>query len=210
MDSEASRVRSVHEIMQESYEVKQALLADTRLIQDIEMAAQTMIESYRSGGKALICGNGGSAADAQHFAAELSGRFLFDRDPLPAEALHANTSYLTAVANDYDYDATFARAVRASGAAGDVLVAISTSGRSANVVKAAEVARSLNLEIIGLTGEDGGPIAKLATLCINIPSNVTARIQESHIAVIHAISEIVEATLFPQPNESRAHADTGQ
>ncbi len=113
MESEASPVRSVREIIQESCEVKQALLADPHLIQDIGLAAQIMIESYRSGGKTLICGNGGSAADAQHFAAELSGRFLFDRDPLPAEALHANTSYLTAVANDYDYDVTFARAVRA-------------------------------------------------------------------------------------------------
>jgi len=189
----------VHEIIQESCEVKEALLADPRLMKDIGLAAQIMIECYRSGGKTLVCGNGGSAADAQHFAAELSGRFLFDRDPLPAEALHVNTSFLTAVANDYGYDVAFARAVRASGAAGDVLVAISTSGRSRNVVKAAEVARSQELEIIGLTGEDGGPIAELATLCIKIPSTVTARIQESHIAVIHAISEIVEATLFPPP-----------
>ena len=189
-------MRAVAEIINESLEAKRALLADQALLDDVQRAADLMVGSYREGGKTLFCGNGGSAADAQHFAAELSGRFLIERDPLPAEALHTNSSYLTAVGNDYEYDLVFARAVRASGRAGDVLVAISTSGRSANVVKAAEAAREQGLSVIGLTGARSGPLTQLSTVCLQVPTEVTARIQECHIAVIHAISEIVEAVLF--------------
>ncbi len=189
-------MRRVADVIAESLEAKQALLRDEALLDEVQTAADLMTSSYRAGGRALFCGNGGSAADAQHFAAELSGRFLLERDPLPAEALHANNSYLTAVGNDYDYDLVFARAVRASGSAGDVLVAISTSGTSRNVVKAAETARAMDLAVIALTGARHGPLAELATVSLQMPTDVTARIQECHIAVIHAISEIVEAELF--------------
>jgi D-sedoheptulose 7-phosphate isomerase len=193
-------MRQTGVILAESLDVKRALVDDEQLHNDIEDAAVLMTESFRNGGKSMFCGNGGSAADAQHFAAELSGRFLFDRDPLPAEALHGNTSYLTAVANDYDYDAVYGRAVRASGRPGDVLIALSTSGRSSNVVRAMEAAKGIGMSTIALTGRSGGPMADLATIWLPMPSDVTARIQEAHIAVIHAISEIVEASLFEAPD----------
>jgi D-sedoheptulose 7-phosphate isomerase len=193
-------MRQTGVILAESLDVKRALVDDEQLHTDIEDAAVLMTESFRNGGKSMFCGNGGSAADAQHFAAELSGRFLFDRDPLPAEALHGNTSYLTAVANDYDYDAVYGRAVRASGRPGDVLIALSTSGRSSNVVRAMEAAKGIGMSTIALTGRSGGPMADLATIWLPMPSDVTARIQEAHIAVIHAISEIVEASLFEAPD----------
>ena len=189
-------MRTIREIIQESLEVKRALVEDEALLARITEAGELMAQSFRNGGRALFCGNGGSAADAQHFAAELSGRFLFDRDPLPAEALHGNTSFVTAVANDYDYDSVFARAVRASGRAGDVLVGLSTSGGSRTVVRAAEVARERDMEVIAMTGSRPGPLSELATVWLPMPSTVTGRIQEAHIAVYHAISEQVEATLF--------------
>lgn len=192
-------MRTIREIIQESLEVKRALVEDESLLDKIREAAQLMSNSFRQGGKALFCGNGGSAADAQHFAAELSGRFLYDRDPLPAEALHGNSSFVTAVANDYDYDSVFARAVHASGRPGDVLVGLSTSGRSKTVVRAAEVARGRDMEVIAMTGSASGPLADLATVWLPMPSTVTGRIQEAHIAVYHAISEQVEASLFEPP-----------
>jgi D-sedoheptulose 7-phosphate isomerase len=189
-------VRNVREVVQESLDVKQALLRDDAVIGSIEEAARLMTRAFREGGRALFCGNGGSAADAQHFAAELSGRFLIDRDPLPAEALHTNTSFLTAVANDYSYDVVFARAVRSTGRAGDVLVAISTSGNAPSIVEAARTAQEIGMAVIALTGEGGGALRQHATVWLPMPSSDTARIQESHIAVIHAISEHVEAALF--------------
>jgi D-sedoheptulose 7-phosphate isomerase len=192
-------MRRIGAILEESLDVKQALVEDEQLHAAIDDAAALMIDSFRSGGKSMFCGNGGSAADAQHFAAELSGRFLFDREPLPAEALHGNTSYLTAVANDYDYTSVYGRAVRASGRPGDVLIGLSTSGRSPNVVRAMEAAKGIGMSTIALTGRAGGPMADLATVWLPMPSDVTARIQEAHIAVIHAISEIVEASLFEAP-----------
>lgn len=189
-------MRSVQEIIEESWRAKSALLNDTELLGRVGDAAGVMIDSYRQGGKVLFCGNGGSAADAQHFAAELSGRFLFDRPPLAAEALHGNTSFLTAVANDYNYESVYARAVRAGGRPGDVLVALSTSGNSANVVAAAETARDLEMHVISLTGSDHCRLGELASVWLPMPTAVTGRIQECHIAVIHAISEQVEAALF--------------
>jgi D-sedoheptulose 7-phosphate isomerase len=193
-------MRQTGVILAESLHVKRALVDDQQLHTAIDDAAALMADSFRNGGKSMFCGNGGSAADAQHFAAELSGRFLFDRDPLPAEALHGNTSYLTAVANDYDYESVYGRAVRAQGRPGDVLIGLSTSGRSANVVRAMETAKGIGMSTIALTGRRGGPIADLATIWLPMPSDVTARIQEAHIAVIHAISEIVEASLFEAPD----------
>lgn len=192
-------MRNIGAILTESLDVKRALVADERLHEAIDDAATLMTESFRNGGKSLFCGNGGSAADAQHFAAELSGRFLFDRDPLPAEALHGNTSFLTAVANDYDYESVFGRAVRASGRPGDVLIGLSTSGRSSNVVRAMEAAKGIGMSTIALTGATSGPMADLATVWLPMPSDVTGRIQEAHIAVIHAISEVVERSLFEAP-----------
>jgi len=146
--------------------------------------------------KVLFCGNGGSAADAQHLAAELSGRFYFDRPPLDAEALHVNTSYLTAVANDYSYDEVFARLVKAKGKQGDVLIALSTSGNSPNVIKSLIAANERDIITIGLTGESGGKMKSYCRHLINVPSADTPRIQEMHMLLGHIICELVEAKLF--------------
>jgi len=146
--------------------------------------------------KILICGNGGSAADAQHIAAELSGRFYFDREPLYAEALHVNSSYLTAVANDYSYDEVYARLVKAKGRKGDILIGLSTSGNSKNVIKAFEIANKIGMVTIGMTGKSGGKMKEFSNYLINVPSNNTARIQESHIMIGHIICEIVEKEIF--------------
>jgi len=150
--------------------------------------------------KVLFCGNGGSAADAQHIAAELSGRFYFDREPLFAEALHVNTSYLTAVANDYSYDEVFSRLVKAKGRAGDILIGISTSGNSKNVIKAIEVANEKGMITIGMTGKTGGKMKEICKYLINVPSTDTPRIQEAHIMIGHIICEIVEKVLFEKHN----------
>ena len=191
-------MRELRNIIGESVAVKQRLLNAPEQLQVIEDVASALSRAFTSGRKALFCGNGGSAADAQHLAAEFSGRFLFDRDPLPAEALHVNTSYLTAVANDYSYDAVYARIVAACGVPGDVFFGLTTSGNSPNVVKAAEVARERELVVVGMTGEGGGLLKEHCTYLIEIPSTVTAHIQESHITVGHAIAEIVEACVFPR------------
>lgn len=146
----------------------------------------------------LWCGNGGSAADAQHIAAELSGRFSYDRPPLFSEALHVNTSYLTAVANDYGYDEVYARMTRAMGRKGDVLVGISTSGNSANVVRALEAARSIGIITVGFTGAKGGKMEALCDYLINVPSSETPRIQECHILIGHMLCAVIEQNLFPK------------
>lgn len=184
------------EAIRESIELKRKVLEDEALLAEVKSAAKAIIESLEAGGKVLLCGNGGSAADAQHLAAEFSGRFYFDRPPLFAEALHVNTSYLTAVANDYSFDEVFARQVRAMGAKGDVLVGLSTSGNSQNVLKALDVARELGMTTVGLTGEGGGKMKDRCTHLIAIPSQNTARIQEIHITLGHVICELVEAALF--------------
>ena len=182
--------------IRESIAVKQTILADEDFLEKINRAAQILIETFRRDGKVLFCGNGGSAADAQHIAAELSGRFYTDRPPLYAEALHVNTSYLTAVANDYGYDHVFARMAEAAGRPGDVLVAISTSGNSASVLNAIEKARARGMAVIGLTGATGGRMAGLCTLLLNVPSTDTPRIQEAHILIGHILCETVERTIF--------------
>lgn len=186
----------IQDSIRESIAVKQSILADEAFLQKIELAANMLVQSFQNKGKALFCGNGGSAADAQHIAAELSGRFYTDRPPLYAEALHVNSSYVTAVANDYGYDAVFSRMVQAAGQAGDVLVALSTSGNSSNILKAIEMARSKGMIIIGLTGASGGKMAELCDVLLNVPSTDTPRIQEAHILIGHIVCQWVEATIF--------------
>ena len=156
------------------------------------------VTSLRQGGKIHFCGNGGSAADAQHLAAELSGRFYYDRPPLNAEALHCNTSYMTAVGNDYGYEWVFARLLRGTGHAGDVLVGLSTSGNSKNILKAYDVCKEMGIRIISLTGETGGKMKEYSDILLNVPSTDTPRIQESHIMLGHILCEWVEADLFPR------------
>lgn len=188
----------IRNIIKESIGVKELILSDENLISNIEKASQIIIDCYRNGGKVLFCGNGGSAADAQHLAAELSGRFYYDRPALEAEALHVNTSYLTAVGNDYSFDLIYSRILSASGKAGDVLVGISTSGNSKNVLEAQKVAKQKGMKIISLTGESGGEMKNSTDCLINVPSKLTPRIQESHIMIGHIICQIVEENLFPR------------
>ncbi len=187
----------IKKAIRESIDVKEAILSSVELVHNIQKGADICIKSLKHEGKILICGNGGSAADAQHIAAELSGRFYYDREPLDAEALHVNTSYLTAVANDYSYNEIYARLIRAKGKRGDVLIGISTSGNSENIVKALETARSIGMITIGLTGDSGGQMKNLTDILINIPSKNTARIQEAHILVGHILCELIEAEMFP-------------
>jgi len=186
------------ESITESIEVKQKILTNSFLISEIRKIAVACTSAFSRGNKVLFCGNGGSAADAQHLAAELSGRFYYDRPPLSSEALHVNTSYLTAVANDYSYDEVYARLLKGMGREGDVLVGLSTSGNSNNIIRAFEVARELRITTVGLTGETGGKMAGLCDFMINVPSTDTPRIQEAQIMVGHIICELVESTLFPK------------
>jgi D-sedoheptulose 7-phosphate isomerase len=172
-----------------------ALLADAQLLEKIKQAAERLTCCFQNGGKVLFCGNGGSAADAQHIAAELSGRFYTDRRPLYAEALHVNTSYLTAVANDYGYEMVYARMVQAAGRPGDVLVALSTSGNSPNILKAIEVAHQQGMTVIGMTGQTGGKMAETCDILLNLPSTDTPRIQEAHILVGHILCQVVEVEI---------------
>ena len=183
--------------IKESIATKSRLLEDRKVIQKIEQAVQLCIDGFKNGKRMYLCGNGGSAADAQHIAAELSGRFNYDRKPLPAEALHVNTSFLTAVANDYDYSQTYSRMVEAFGEKGDILIGISTSGNSANVVNAIKTGNEKEMTTIALTGENGGKLKDLSDLCIKIPSDNVARIQESHILIGHILCEEIEKAIFP-------------
>ncbi len=183
-------------IIQAGISTKQAMLNDLPLLQTLQSSVEACLATYRRDGKILFCGNGGSAADAQHIAAELSGRFYKDRPPLYAEALHVNTSYLTAVGNDYGYDEVYARMVRAAGRAGDVLVAISTSGNSPNVVRAAQAAQEIGMTVIGMTGAGGGQLAALSQHLLAAPSSDTPRIQECHILMGHILCELIELELF--------------
>lgn len=188
----------IKEVLHASISVKEAVLADQSILNSIEDAVNLIILAFQNKQKVLFCGNGGSAADAQHLAAEFSGRFYYDRAPLDAEALHVNSSYLTAVANDYSFDEVYARLVAARGAKGDILVALSTSGNSSNILKAMEKAHSLGMKTIGLTGETGGKMKLFSDILLNVPSTDTPRIQESHITIGHIICELVEAKLFPR------------
>jgi D-sedoheptulose 7-phosphate isomerase len=180
----------------ESISVKKAMLADADLIWQIEQIAWLIVESYRNGGKVLIAGNGGSAADAQHITAELVSRFTFDRPALPALALTTDTSILTAISNDYGYESLFSRQLEASARAGDVFIAISTSGNSPNIVRALATANQMKLVPIGLSGASGGQMAELCRYCVRIPSTDTARIQEGHITVGHILCAVTEQALF--------------
>ena len=187
---------AILDILKASVKVKQAIIEDDTLINNIQKALEAINGSLEQGGRILFCGNGGSAADAQHIAAELTGRFYIDRPPLDAEALHVNSSYLTAVANDYEFNEAYARLVRAKGRPGDVLVAISTSGNSRNIILAAQAARDLNMVVIGMSGATGGNLANLCDICLNVPSNDTPRIQESHITIGHILCQQVEQHFF--------------
>jgi len=186
----------IENIIQKSIDVKQAILTDLRLHTNISIVVDEMCKAFQSGKKVMFCGNGGSAADAQHLAAELSGRFYKDRKALPSDALHCNTSYLTAVANDYSYDVVYSRLVEGTMNSGDVLVGLSTSGNSKNIINAFKIAKEKQIITIGLTGENGGKMGTLADLLINVPSNDTPRIQEAHILIGHIICELVESKLF--------------
>jgi len=182
-------------IISDSIQTKQQLLASASFMEKIESAISLISEALLQGSKLLFCGNGGSAADAQHLAAEFSGRFYKDRKAWPAEALHVNTSYLTAVANDYHYDVVYSRLIEGIGRPGDILVAISTSGNSRNIVNAVSMARSIGMKTIGLTGSTGGEMLELCDILLNIPSMDTPRIQEAHIMVGHIICQLVEEAL---------------
>jgi len=188
--------QQIEAILKASIAVKQQVAEDGKIIQTIEDVANSIVACFKHDGKVLFCGNGGSAADAQHLAAEFSGRFYTDREPLYAEALHVNTSYLTAVANDYSYNEVFARLVKAKGRKGDVLIGLSTSGNSGNIVEAFKVAKERGMIIVGFTGETGGKMKEYCDYLINIPSTDTPRIQECHITVGHIICQLVEEKLF--------------
>jgi D-sedoheptulose 7-phosphate isomerase len=183
-------------IISESIRAKEAVLADGHLLEVIKDVVEACIGTFQDKGKILFCGNGGSAADAQHIAGELSGRFFIDREPLFAEALHVNTSFLTAMANDYSFEEAYARMVRAAGRSGDILFALSTSGNSENVLRAAADARKIGMKVVAMTGSDGGELKNHCDFFINIPSTITPRIQECHIMVGHIICELVEEKLF--------------
>lgn len=186
----------LQEIIQASIQVKQSLLQDNDLLARLQQAVDAVTLSFRNGHKVMFCGNGGSAADAQHLAAEFSGRFYKNRRALPSDALHCNTSYLTAVANDYSYDDIYSRLVEGTMQQGDVLIGLSTSGNSPNIVKAFETARQQQIITIGFTGATGGKMKELSDILLNVPSTTTPRIQESHILLGHIICELTEAALF--------------
>jgi D-sedoheptulose 7-phosphate isomerase len=183
-------------IVEESIKVKQSILSDSHLLAQIESIVLLITTAFQNGNSVYFAGNGGSAADAQHLAAEFSGRFYKDRKSLPSEALHCNTSYLTAVANDYSYDVIYSRLIEGIAKSGDVLVGISTSGNSINIVKAFEKCKELNVKTVGLTGANGGKMKELSNILFNVPSNDTPRIQESHILIGHVICELVEKNIF--------------
>ena len=182
----------------DSIEVKKKILENTELQDKIQNVVNICISAFLNGNKVLFCGNGGSAADAQHLAAELTGRFYFDRAPLNSEALHVNSSYITAVANDYSYDEIYARMVRGIGKKGDVLIGLSTSGNSKNIIRAFGVATELGITTVGMTGESGGFMKNISDIIINVPSFDTPRIQESHIMIGHIICELIESNIFPK------------
>jgi D-sedoheptulose 7-phosphate isomerase len=182
--------------IEESIAVKQRLLEGSLTDETVQLAA-VATASLRTGGKLLMFGNGGSAADATHMAAEFVGRFTYDRAPLPAMSLTENAATVTAIGNDYTYDEIFARQIRAFGQAGDVAIAITTSGASRNVVSALQVAGEMGMRTAALTGNRGGPVADVAEMCLEMPSGTTARVQECYMLVAHIVCELVERALFP-------------
>ena len=186
----------IKNIIQASIHVKQSVLANEEIIGTVEKVVDAIVTAFNSGHRVYFCGNGGSAADAQHLAAEFSGRFYTDRKALPAEALHCNTSYITAVANDYSYDAIYSRMIDGIGQAGDVLVGLSTSGNSGNIIKAFEVAQSKGITTVAFTGSTGGKMKACSDLLLNVPSTDTPRIQEVHILLGHIVCQLVEERIF--------------
>lgn len=189
-------MEKIRQIIQASIQTKEKILDDAALLNSIEKVVELITSAFKKGNRVYFCGNGGSAADAQHLAAEFSGRFYTDRKALPAEALHCNTSYLTAVANDYGYDVVFSRMIDGIGGKGDVLIGLSTSGNSVNIIKAFEVATKKGITTIAFTGETGGKMKDIADHLINVPSKDTPRIQESHITIGHIICQLVEEKYF--------------
>jgi D-sedoheptulose 7-phosphate isomerase len=190
-------MEKIKNIIQASIEVKQLVLQDEQILSTVKACVDVIVSAFKNGNKVLFCGNGGSAADAQHLAAEFSGRFYTDRDALPAEALHCNTSYLTAVANDYSYDGIYSRLIKGTGNKGDVLVGLSTSGNSKNIVNAFETAREKEMVTIAFTGMSGGILKTFTDHLLNVPSTDTPRIQESHILLGHIICQLVEEQMTP-------------
>ncbi|HEV2481828.1 MAG TPA: SIS domain-containing protein [Puia sp.] len=186
----------IQAIVSESLAVKNQVLKDQRLIGVVSDIVTLIVDRFREGKHLYFCGNGGSAADAQHLAAEFSGRFYINRDALPSEALHCNTSYLTAVANDFSYDVIYSRLIKGIGKPRDILVGMSTSGNSANIIKAFETAREKGITTIGMTGEGGGKMKVLSDYIIEIPSKNTPRIQEGHMLLGHIICQLVEEQFF--------------
>lgn len=187
---------TIAERINASIAVKQQILTDGTLLPLIESVVQVITSAFQQGNAVYFCGNGGSAADAQHLAAEFSGRFYKDRKALPSEALHCNTSYLTAVANDYSYDVIYARLIEGIAKKGDVLIGLSTSGNSANILRAFEKAAELGIFTIGMTGASGGKMKGQCNYLINVPSSDTPRIQESHILIGHILCELTEKNIF--------------
>lgn len=187
---------TIAERINASIAVKQQILTDGTLLPIIESVVQVITSAFQQGNAVYFCGNGGSAADAQHLAAEFSGRFYKDRKALPSEALHCNTSYLTAVANDYSYDVIYARLIEGIAKKGDVLIGLSTSGNSANILRAFEKAAELGIITIGMTGASGGKMKGQCNYLINVPSSDTPRIQESHILIGHILCELTEKNIF--------------
>lgn len=186
----------IKNIISESVDVKNKVLQREDILQTVETVVALMVKALQNGNRIYFCGNGGSAADAQHLAAEFSGRFYIDRDALPAEALHCNTSYITAVGNDYGYDLVYARLIKGIGNKGDFLVGLSTSGNSENILKAFDVAREKGIITVGFTGESGGKMKQGSDFLLNVPSSNTPRIQESHIMLGHIICQLVEEQYF--------------
>jgi D-sedoheptulose 7-phosphate isomerase len=196
MSRELTTDRVVTESLQHSIAIKQRLLEDEDYHAQVASLGRAIAEALADGNKVIFFGNGGSAADAQHLAAELTGRYMMERPGLAALTLNSNTSALTAIGNDYSYEVVFARQLEALGRAGDIALGISTSGKSPNVVRAMEVARTKNIITAALTGETGGALLSLVDYCIRIPSDCTPRIQEAHILTGHILCEIVEHELF--------------
>lgn len=188
----------IKKLIADSIATKQLVLEDQELLAAIENAANACIEAFKNDKKVLFCGNGGSAADAQHISAELSGRFYTDRPPLYSEALHVNSSYMTAVANDYSYDVVYSRMVEACGRKGDVLVGITTSGNSKNIIAAMEMAKKQGMITVGMTGKSGGKMNDCCDIMLRVPSTDTPRIQESHILIGHILCQLIEETIFPK------------
>jgi D-sedoheptulose 7-phosphate isomerase len=188
--------RRVSELIQASIATKQSILSSSEVVLTVAKVSEILVSAFKQGSKVLLFGNGGSAADAQHIAAELVGRFAFDRPALPALALSVNTSCVTAIGNDYGFDQVFSRQIEALARPGDVAIGISTSGNSANVVRAMSVARKMGLRTIALTGRTGGTLRNTVDHCICIPSDESPRIQECHILIGHIISELVEGEIF--------------